>query len=330
MLSHARIMFRKLRGSGSRSSRGSEPAPSAPATTAESETVDPSPRAIHISDLRRPHSPTKLPSDSQFMSIIVVNAKGAADSLHLYRVRTQRNMLPSTPPAKLTPHGSLTTPEREALRRVRPTDDFTTDYFCDGYLYNICFIPSSNLGQCSAYLCLMKHFCLIFTYDASSRESWNEMVTACERMRSRCEEDRILPFLATMIAAMGEGEATVSHAEAKAFATQRDCLFVKVSPATGRGICDAVSSLVELAHGARDQYAMDQEGYTQRYKRAEALQALFPARDAQLKTGIIMDERGTAAKTVSKYSKYIWWDAAHMRLVRRRSPVTSLASLSAH
>ncbi|EAW17779.1 uncharacterized protein NFIA_077120 [Aspergillus fischeri NRRL 181] len=304
MLSHARIMFRKLRGSGSRSSRGSEPAPSAPATTAESETVDPSPRAIHISDLRRPHSPTKLPSDSQFMSIIVVNAKGAADSLHLYR--------------------------REALRRVRPTDDFTTDYFCDGYLYNICFIPSSNLGQCSAYLCLMKHFCLIFTYDASSRESWNEMVTACERMRSRCEEDRILPFLATMIAAMGEGEATVSHAEAKAFATQRDCLFVKVSPATGRGICDAVSSLVELAHGARDQYAMDQEGYTQRYKRAEALQALFPARDAQLKTGIIMDERGTAAKTVSKYSKYIWWDAAHMRLVRRRSPVTSLASLSAH
>jgi hypothetical protein len=98
MLSRARIMFRKLRGSGSRRSRGSEPAPSAPATTAESETVDPPPRAIHISDVRQ--SPTKLPrkpgSDSP-MSIIVANAKGAADSMRLYRVCTQRNMLPVPP-----------------------------------------------------------------------------------------------------------------------------------------------------------------------------------------------------------------------------------------
>jgi hypothetical protein len=87
------------------------------------------------------------------------------------------------------------------------------------------------------------------------------MVAACERLRSRCE-DGVLPFLATVIAAMGEGEAPVSHVEAEASATQRDCLFVKFSPATGRGICDAVGSLVELAHGARDQYAIDQEGYT--------------------------------------------------------------------
>lgn len=51
------------------------------------------------------------------------------------------------------------------------------------------------------------------------------MVAACERMRSRCE-DGVLPFLTTMIAVIGEGEALVSHAEAKAFATQRDCRFV--------------------------------------------------------------------------------------------------------
>jgi hypothetical protein len=122
----------------------------------------------------------------------------------------------------------------------------------------------------------MQHVCHVFTYDASSRESWDEMVAACERTRSRCE-DGVLPFLATMIAAMGEGEggAPGSQAEAEAFATQRGCFFVKVSPSTGRGICDAVGSLVELAHGARDQYTMDQEGYTQRYKRAEAFQALF-------------------------------------------------------
>jgi hypothetical protein len=121
----------------------------------------------------------------------------------------------------------------------------------------------------------MQHVCLVFTYNASSRESWDEVVAACERMRNRCK-DGVLPFLATMIAAMcegeGEGEAAVSHAEAEAFATQRDCRFVKLSPTTGR---DAVGSLVELAHGARDQYTMGQAGYTQRYKRAKAIQALF-------------------------------------------------------
>lgn len=87
------------------------------------------------------------------------------------------------------------------------------------------------------------------------------MVAACGRMRSRCE-DGVPPFLAIMIAAMGEGEAPVLHAEAEAFATQRDYRFVKFSPATGRGICNTVSSLVELVHGARDKYSIDQEGYT--------------------------------------------------------------------
>lgn len=106
-------------------------------------------------------------------------------------------------------------------------------------------------------------------------------------MRSRCEKAGVRPFLATMIAAMrgGEGqgqgqgeEAAVSRVEAEAFAaTQRDCRFFGFSPATGPGICDAVGSLVERAHGARDQYAMDQGGYAQRYKRAQAFQALFPS-----------------------------------------------------
>ncbi|KAF7182916.1 hypothetical protein CNMCM7691_002660 [Aspergillus felis] len=258
MLSHARIIFRKLRGIGKRGSRGSEPAPSAPAMTAESETVNPSPRAIHISEVRR--SPTKLPckpwSDAQSMTIMIVNAKGAADYLELYNLLTRE-----------TGYGC----------EFDPTDDWDTDYHCDGYIYNVCFIsPPSDSRPKSPWLCLFQHIGLIFTYDASSRESWDEMVTAYERMRSRCK-DRALPFLATMIAAMdeGEGEAAVSHAEAEAFATQRDCRFVKFSPRTGRGICDAVGSLVELAHGARDQYAMDQAGYTQRYKRANAIDALF-------------------------------------------------------
>lgn len=129
----------------------------------------------------------------------------------------------------------------------------------------------------------MQHVCLVFTCDASSRESWDETVAACQGMRSRCEKAGVRPFLATMIAAIREGEgqgeeAAVSHAEAEAFAaTQLDCHFVGFSSATGRGICDAVGSLVERAHGARDQYAMDQGGYAQRYKRAQAFQTLFPS-----------------------------------------------------
>ncbi|KAF4157640.1 hypothetical protein CNMCM6069_005414 [Aspergillus lentulus] len=259
MLSHARVIFRKLRSSGRRSSRGSEPAPSARATAAESETVDPSPRAIHISDVRQ--SPTNLPREprSTSMSIIVANAKGAADSMGLYRLLLRE----------------------KGYGEYDPTDDYTTDYFCDGYLYNISFTSPRDLWWGgTAYLCLLQHLCLIFTYDASSRESWDEMVASCERWRSRCEEDGVLPFSATMIAAMGEGEGepAVSHAEAEAFATQRDCLFVKVSPTTGRGICDAVGSLVELAHGARDQYPIDQKDHTKRLNRLEALLILFGAK----------------------------------------------------
>ncbi|GAQ09973.1 hypothetical protein ALT_7294 [Aspergillus lentulus] len=203
MLSHARIMVHKLRGSGSRSCHSSEPTPSAPATIAESETANP--HAIHISNMR--WSPTKLPCKrgEQSMAIIIMDAKGAADYLHLYR------LLP-----RETVNGRMTLQT------------------------HVCLALASGLGS------------------------------------------RVLPFLATMIAGTGEGEAATLHAEAEAFATQQDCLFVEVSPTTGRGICDAVicdavSSLVELVYGARDQYTKDQKGYAQRYKRAEALGTLFPS-----------------------------------------------------
>jgi hypothetical protein len=92
MLSRARIIFRKLCGSGS--SRGSEPAPSAPAATAESETDDPPPRALHISDWRRSATEQRYGHrGQQHMEIIIVNAKGAADGTRLYEVCAQCNML---------------------------------------------------------------------------------------------------------------------------------------------------------------------------------------------------------------------------------------------
>ncbi|KAE8372225.1 hypothetical protein BDV26DRAFT_302118 [Aspergillus bertholletiae] len=248
-------MFRKLRGKG--------PAPSsAPATTTESEPVDPPPRAIHMSDVRQ--SPTELlykaSSDHQSIYIIVANAKGTVDYSDLY---------------------SLLHREKHCWDGD-PTHAFDTDYLCNGYPYTVYFKPPGSSG---ALLTLRQHLCLVFTYDASSRESWDETVAACQGLRSRCEEAGVRPFLATMIAAMGEGEdqgeeAAVSHAEAEAFAaTQPDCCFVRFSPVTGRGICDAVGSLVERAHGARDQYTMDERGYTQRYKRAQVVEALFPARN---------------------------------------------------
>ncbi|KAL2861643.1 hypothetical protein BJX68DRAFT_222996 [Aspergillus pseudodeflectus] len=263
VLSHARIMFRKLRGIGSRDSEPAQSAP--PAMTAESEPVNPSPspspRAIHISDVRR--SPTEHPRrrgyDIQPVSLFVANAKGAVGAVDLYRL-LQRE---------------------KGCEEYDPTGDSDTDYLCDGYFYNVCFLsPPSDPEAFSAWLTLMQHVCLVFTYDASSRESWDETVALCERMRSRCK-DGVLPFLATVIAAMGGGDGDgepsgVSHVEAEAFAAQRGCRFVRFSPATGRGICDAVGSLVELANGARDQYTMDQEGEEQRYKRAtHAFQAVF-------------------------------------------------------
>jgi hypothetical protein len=194
------------------------------------------------------------------MSIIIMNAKGAADCTHLY---------------KLLGKEKLFGPEFD------PTDDGTTEYFCNGYLYNVGFSSASGLGSYSGILSFYQYIPLIFTYNASSRESWDEMVTAYEGMHSRCK-DGVHPFLAIMIAAIGEGDSKfpVSHAEAEAFATQRDCLFIKVSPTTGHGICDAVGSLVELAYGAHDQYTTEQKDFPQRYKRANAIVALFPASNA--------------------------------------------------
>ncbi|KAL4938738.1 hypothetical protein BDV06DRAFT_231552 [Aspergillus oleicola] len=264
-------IFRKLCGKASRSSRGSEPAPSAPAAIAESESVNPSPnpRAMHISEVKR--SPTLLSSirkpgsETQSITIMVANAKGAADYLRLYRL-LQRE----------TDYGS----------EFDPTGDYETDYLCDGYNYNVRFVsvpdPTGPWAARLAILTIMQHVCLVLTYDASSRESWDVLVAVCEGMRSRSESGVLspYPFLATVIVAMGEGEGeegpmSVSQGEAEAFAIQRNCLFVEVSRRTGRGVCDAVGSLVERAHGARGQYPMDQKGEPQRYKRAQVLKALL-------------------------------------------------------
>ncbi|KAK4149513.1 hypothetical protein C8A00DRAFT_37885 [Chaetomidium leptoderma] len=258
MLLRVRTMFRKLRCGGSK------PAPSPPTTTVETD--DPSPRAIHMSEVRREdirRPPTKpRRAASQSILILVADAKGATDYSHLFRL-LQR--------------------ETDFGCEFDGHDEFDTTYFCDDYTYEVFFHKATG-AYGSAWLDHMQHAFLVLTYDASSRESWDEVVAQYEIMRSQCE-DGDFPFLATMIAAMGEGEGSVSHEEAETFASQRACLFVKFSPVTGRGVCKAIGSLVELAHGARDQHFSDQDlrsegpgmaAYRERIrKRSEAIVALF-------------------------------------------------------
>ncbi|KAL3487268.1 hypothetical protein BJX62DRAFT_241197 [Aspergillus germanicus] len=192
---------------------------------------------------------------------------------------------PSQGRAELTPRGlSLATPERED-GEYDSTGDFETDCHCDGYIYNVRFIPAGAPAASVTYSCYMQHVCLVLTYDASSWESWDQIVAVCERMRGRCK-DGVLPYFATMIAAavdegigeegIGVGESPgLSRVEATAFAAQRGFYFVEFSLITGRGICDTVGSLVELANGVRDQYTMKKDGEAQRYKRAQEIMTVF-------------------------------------------------------
>ncbi|KAL3476672.1 hypothetical protein BJX99DRAFT_258220 [Aspergillus californicus] len=240
-------MFRELRVRISRGSRGSDPAPSAPAMTAET----PPPRAIHTSDDKR--SPTEIPHQPysvRQMEIIVVNAKGAAD---YSRIDDEYNYLD-------------------------PTCTLGTDYLCDGYIYHVYF-GGLHSASYKALCDQMQNICLMFTYNDSSRDSWDETVATCERLH-RCFQNAVIPFLPTMIAmGEGEGETTVPQEEAEAFAKQHDYLFVKFTPRTGRGVRDAVALLVETVHGAPDQYTMDEKGSDKRRKRTAALQALFPGEE---------------------------------------------------
>ncbi|KAK4038546.1 hypothetical protein C8A01DRAFT_37526 [Parachaetomium inaequale] len=252
MLPRVGSMFRRRRRGGSK------PGPSPPLTTGETDNPSP-PRAIHTSD-PRPSSFKLRPVDSQSIFVSVVNAKGGTNYQRLYWLLGR---------------------EKEQGYEFDGYDEYDTRYLCDGYDYEVNFHPpSASYG--TAYLCFMQHVCLVFTYDASSRESWDETVAAYERMRSQCE-DGVLPFVGTMIAAMGEGP--VSYEEAEAFANQRGSLFVKFSPVTGQGLGNAVGSLVEQAHAVRDQQTADTDGLRSEepgstasrklLKRAEAIQALF-------------------------------------------------------
>ncbi|KAL4882735.1 hypothetical protein BJY04DRAFT_186780 [Aspergillus karnatakaensis] len=251
MLSRTKTMFRKLRG---KRSHDSKPEPSAPATIAKTEPVGPPPRAINHSELASlPREVTSKIKTQGNMVVVVANAKGAISDLY-YLSQTEQD-------------GGW----------YDPTDTFESRFVCGDCIYTISFMRAQELWPYAAMISIYQHVCLVFTYDASSTESWDEIVATCEAMRSRCK-DGASPFVATIIGAQvkSEDEVVVSHAEAEAFATQRGYRFFKFSPRTGHGASDAIGSLVERAYSARDQHTDDQAGQDQRRKRAEEIVGLFP------------------------------------------------------
>ena len=117
-------------------------------------------------------------------------------------------------------------------------------FFCDGCVYEMSVVSAEILKSFGTQHIRDKHHVnLVFTYDSSSRQSWDEMAASYEEIRGRCEKVGVQ--FTTMMLAMGEGQ------EGKTFASQRACLSAEYSPITGHGICSAFASLVEHTHGAQ-------------------------------------------------------------------------------
>jgi hypothetical protein len=134
-------------------------------------------------------------------------------------------------------------------------------------------LPASNpLPFWGAAIRDVYYFSVFLNYDASSTQSWDEMVASHDDISSRCEAGAIP--LPTVVAAMGEG--CVSREEAEGFARQRSCRLFQYSPVTGHGLCNAFASIAERAHAIRLQYATDADGFQRTATaNAEAAQRLF-------------------------------------------------------
>ncbi|KAK4096835.1 carbohydrate-binding module family 24 protein [Parathielavia hyrcaniae] len=161
-------------------------------------------------------SSLKKPCPVKRVLVIVTNARGSMEATHLVREEVAR-------------------------------------FICDGYLYEVEFVEAEHFTTYSARWTSGGHqsVTLIFTYDASSRQSWDEVAARYTEIRWRCENMGVR--FPTMILAMDDGfQEPIFREDAKAFASRWACLFTEYSPTTGRGLCDAFTSLVEQMHNARD------------------------------------------------------------------------------
>ncbi|KAL2126619.1 hypothetical protein VTI74DRAFT_526 [Chaetomium olivicolor] len=166
--------------------------------------------------------------DAQHILVVVINAQGSKSVSGLYDSLRQETGLYLFDPSLAE-------------------DDINFVY--QGQVYCADLFPADSMRPCGALFELLvnraDHLNLIFTYDASSKASWDEIVASYEAVRRGCENNAI-PFT-TMLLAMGEG--LVSRGEA--FASQRGCRFAQYSPTNGRGLCGALASLVEDAYDAQ-------------------------------------------------------------------------------
>ena len=124
-------------------------------------------------------------------------------------------------------------------------------FFYNGHVYQLFFAPAEGVRNFTALYtstCIpWCHASLVFTYDAASQASRDEAAATHDEVRGRCENWGV-PF-ATLLLGMG-----ASGEEAAALASPRTCLAAGYSPTSGKGICDALASLVEEAHAAGSRF----------------------------------------------------------------------------
>ncbi|KAK4133836.1 hypothetical protein BT67DRAFT_381637 [Trichocladium antarcticum] len=203
------------------------------------------PRAMHTMELKVAFPPCKRNAPRPVIRhcdeivVVVINAQGATDNRGLVELLQKET-------------------GEDIARAFNPTtDDWEPEYVCGESFYTLHLFSTSNGSRFHDAVMLLMHSCvLFFSYDASSTESWDELVASCEDISSRCE-DRVIPFR-TIVVAMGEG--CVSPEEAERFARQRSYRFFQYSPVTGQGLCRAFASFTEHAQGIRRRYATDPDG----------------------------------------------------------------------
>jgi hypothetical protein len=162
----------------------------------------------------------------------------------------------------------------DILRSVTPTcDEWEPTYYCGEYRYKLILLPASDSTTFwDPAIRDVYYFSIFLNYDASSTQSWDEMVASYDDISSRCEGG-VIP-LPTVVAAMGEG--CVSREEAEGFARQRSCRLFQYSPVTGHGLCNAFASIAERAHAIRLQHITDPDGFQGTVTaNTEAVQRLF-------------------------------------------------------
>jgi hypothetical protein len=214
-------------------------------------------RAIHESRWS-PSTVKKNPSGDftkQRILVVVFNATGCTDGPGLVRVSPLRANIQASP----TDCSQLLERETKWCESdmLLGREENAARFSCDGCVYAMEVVSAGHLKSFPTLYTSVgsqwHHVNLVFTYDAASRQSWDETAANNDDIRGRCENGSV-PFT-TLLLAMGLPDAPIP--EAAAFARERGCLAAEYSPIDGRGVCTALASLVEHAHAAGTKSTLD-------------------------------------------------------------------------